>query len=126
MKLDKICEALSQTDELGLGLPDGCAVAQLFIAAGKSEEEIRHEMVSDLEGYKSFFGELLVKEYDMTHDDVGKMYRLNDKVVCETQQERHKRVLDHYENELIECLISESSSQAAEELKASEDVSIAL
>lgn len=125
MNLEKICEALSEVDELGYMVVNGCAIAQLFYAAGKAPEEVKHELGTLGKGnYVSMFDGLLTKEYGMTEADENSMYCFND-LGCESPKARHTRVLAHYEGMLIECLILQSSCQIEEDCKVSEDMLIA-
>jgi len=94
MKLDKICEALSETTVLGTGIFSGCAVGQLFYACGKTNQQMRAEYLS---GYSEMFDELLLKEYGLECEEVREMFKLNDESREETFSNRHKRVLAHYE-----------------------------
>jgi len=124
MNIAKICEALNETDELGCSVLSGCAIAQLFYASGKSEDEVEEEFdkIGIGEPYGDYFNGLLEREYGMLYNDVTRMFMLNDKYDA---LDRHQRILAHYENELIECLISESSSLVVEDLKVCADVSTA-
>lgn len=133
MRLDKICEALSQTDQLACGVlvsptrKAGCALGQLFLAAGKTEEEISREQ--NLYAFDDMFDGLLVKEYGLDPNSIYEVWTLNDSrsFGMESNSDRHKRVLKHFENELLECLIKESSSSSPveEDSNLCEDASIA-
>ena len=124
MNLEKICEALSEVDELGASLKQGCAVGRLFYHMGKTKEQISNNIMC-CDPYINMFDKLLVREYDMTENDEITMYNYNDKGCGETNKDRHTRVLAHYEGLLIECLISQSSSPVEEDLNHCEDVLIA-
>ena len=124
MNLEKICEALSEVDELGNGsIEAGCAVGQLFYFHKKSNDDFEVER-SPQRPCTEYFDGLLGREYGMDMYDVSKMATLNDSY-NETKKQRCTRVLAHYEGLLIECLISPSSSPVEEELNHSEDVLIA-
>jgi len=122
MNIEKICEALSATDKLGDSIRSGCAIGQLFYFAGKTENDIVNGISPFGGPYIDMFNGLLVKEYGMTEDDELSMFRLNDHFMA---VDRHARVLAHYEGLLIECLISQSSSQVEGESSHCEGVLIA-
>jgi len=94
MKTKKILEALKQTDTLGMGLSGGCAITQLFLACGKTKDEILAEKGKE---YLDFFNGLLAEEYDLIPSAITNMWQLNDCEEDETSHERHKRVVAHYE-----------------------------
>ena len=101
MNIEKICTALSEVDELGLSMKDGCLVGQLI---NHCEPGKHLEWVSD-DYIKQF--KMLPNEYGLNEDQVINMTRLNDASHGETRFDRHTRLLAHYENLLIERLISE-------------------
>jgi len=122
MNIQKICEALNETDELGNNIFTNCAVAQLFHTSGKTIEGIRVEREQFIH-YADFFDKLLKREYGMSNDDSNTMFMLNDENIKwkESKSARHQRVLEHYENLLIEslveeCVVVEESSQPVEQL----------
>jgi len=136
MKLEKILEALDRVDELGQGLQYGCAVNQLFMAAGKTCGGIEFELkkhIASASRYPLLFDKLLNREYGLSNEEISDMWQLNDfnGIDCpsETKCDRHKRVRAHYENLLIEELVacstnaSQSSYHQEEDLNRSEDVS---
>ena len=124
MNLEKICEALSEVDELGRSIKDGCLVGQLLLFY-KSPEEIDKEIFSGSgRQYDELFDGLLAQEYSLNENQIKFMVNFNDSTYG-TPKERHTRVLAHYEGLLIECLISQSSSQAEDESSPCEGVLIA-
>jgi len=124
MKLDKICEALSEVDELRISLISNCLVGQLLRHVGKSTEEILEQTKVD-QTYEDYFDGILPKKYGIFDEQIHEMIKLNDINHSESKKDRHKRVLAHYEGLLIECLISQSSSHHEEDSNRSEDVLIA-
>lgn len=120
MNLEKICEALSQVDRLGLSVSSGCAFGQLLRAEGTYT-------YSGYENYEDMQNKAASRVYDMSFDDVAEMVSLNDMNLKESHEDRHTRVLAHYESELVECLIKESSSSSPveEDSNLCEDASIA-
>jgi len=108
MNLEKICEALNETDELGRSIRDGCLVGQLLLFY-RSPEEIEKDVYSGVgTRYNELLDGLLAKEYDLIDDkQIQDMIEFNDCGGSESPKDRHTRVLAHYEGLLIEALIAE-------------------
>jgi len=125
VKLDKICEALSQVDELCAGClvdSDGmkCAIGQLMHVGGHKIETIGTNLYQDEQAAT------LRDIYGISHQDRVKIVRWNNTFsFSESPTARHKRILKIFEEMLIECLISQSSSPVEEGLSRLEDVLIA-
>lgn len=109
MKLDKICEALSQTDELcysTLVNDDGmrCTIGQLIYASGDySKREIRN--CTDAKGQI----DMLVEKYDISEADrLNVVLKNNYYRSKESPKARHTRMIKWFENLLIDELIMET------------------
>jgi len=109
MNIPKIIEALEQTDQLCTGLFNikdptlGCAITQLFYAAGKSREDIETEQRTIL-SYTAFFDGLLKREYGLDEDTIYNIWRAND-VFKGSPKARHIRMIEGFkafENDEVE------------------------
>jgi len=131
MNIEKIIAAIEQVDELSFNClinpktKRGCAIGQLFMAAGKSAQEVHAEW-NEQPGYYCMFNGLLEKEYGIVGmDNCNSIWKVNDREAYDSPKARHIRVLTFLKGLLPECPISQSSSQVEVELNHSEGVLIA-
>jgi len=120
MNIQKILDALEQTDQLGATIQDGCLLGQLF-RVHKSKDEIYEQLQHD--SYVDMFNGLLITEYGIkSNEQATEMTRFNDGNLDESPKARHIRVTEQWKNQL-EAEACISSSQVEADSRVYEDVS---